>query len=88
MSVTAQLRLWVELIKHLCLTNAVCSLKTSSLYWVSEGKAALNLGKVLFLSHEKAFKIQSKLSQIDTVVYSFGKERLNESGNSVLPALQ
>lgn len=70
--------------QRLAMPNDVCSL---SLYWVKEGKADLNFAEVFFLSHEKVFIIQGKLSQICTTVYSFRKERLNESGNSVLPGL-
>lgn len=71
--------------QQLSMPNDVCSLKVISPF--KEGKAALNLGKVFFLSHEKVFNIQGKLSQIHTTVYSFRKERLNESGISVFPGL-
>lgn len=87
MSVPRQARIGVDLMQQLSTSNDVCNLKTVSLYWVKEGKAALNLGKLFFLSHEKVFKIQGKLSQIHTTVYSFREERLNESGYTVLPGL-
>lgn len=83
-AVPDHVRIHTELKQQLAMPNDVCSL---SLYWVKEGKAALNLAKVFFPSHEKVFIIRGKLSQTHTTVYSFRKERLSESGNSVLPGL-